>query len=389
MSGGSGETITALAHPSSLFIGTTHGVYVMEEQAGRKTQEVQEVLPCREVLQKPTEELMRSRGAVVERGGREVVYSDSAFWFPSSTARRLVSLHGQVAPLTTELCIYGDLLTCLGESRDKHYVARLLSKEADGSEGIAARRAMYHSLGDTGLAVLALHSSRFHHLGTTAEYLEGLTRDPHLRKELSLEQVVSSRVAQGAGDQVAGILLHSALSSPATIPTDSIVEYSIIEAPIHLGPCTILSGVHVTKSMDLPAGFLYHTVPVVVDNTSKFVTVAFHHLDDMKKSTKQAMSGSLSYGERPMEELYSSGLLDLSATFPSDGPASLWTARLFPAASTMADSLAVTAAMVARLRTPTTTATSGVLYSMDDLVQLKDGPGILKFRRTLAATIKN
>jgi hypothetical protein len=27
---GEGEGITALAHPSSLFIGSTHGVYVME-----------------------------------------------------------------------------------------------------------------------------------------------------------------------------------------------------------------------------------------------------------------------------------------------------------------------------------------------------------------------
>ncbi len=28
---GEGECITALAHPSSLFIGSTHGVYVMEQ----------------------------------------------------------------------------------------------------------------------------------------------------------------------------------------------------------------------------------------------------------------------------------------------------------------------------------------------------------------------
>ena len=65
-----GETVTALAHPSSLFIGTTHGVYVMapEERKVGVTQTLQDVRPCLEVLQKPSVELMRERGAVVNSG---------------------------------------------------------------------------------------------------------------------------------------------------------------------------------------------------------------------------------------------------------------------------------------------------------------------------------
>ena len=61
-----GETVTALAHPSSLFIGTTHGVYVMapENKASFKT--LQDVRPCLEVLQKPSVALMRERGAVIK-----------------------------------------------------------------------------------------------------------------------------------------------------------------------------------------------------------------------------------------------------------------------------------------------------------------------------------
>ena len=46
MEGGQGETITALAHPSSLFIGSTHGVYVMP---GQKTMGLQELKTCQEV----------------------------------------------------------------------------------------------------------------------------------------------------------------------------------------------------------------------------------------------------------------------------------------------------------------------------------------------------
>jgi fucose-1-phosphate guanylyltransferase len=83
--------VTALAHPSSLFIGTTHGVYVLGESGAQEkseVQEVQELRSCLEVLQKPSEAMMRSRGAVVARPeSQEMVYSDSAFWFHTPTTR--------------------------------------------------------------------------------------------------------------------------------------------------------------------------------------------------------------------------------------------------------------------------------------------------------------
>ena len=47
MEGGKGETITALAHPSSLYIGSTHGVYVMP---GQKISGLQELKTCQEVI---------------------------------------------------------------------------------------------------------------------------------------------------------------------------------------------------------------------------------------------------------------------------------------------------------------------------------------------------
>ena len=61
-----GETVTALAHPSSLFIGTTHGVYVMAPERKQCVKTLQDVRPCLEVLQKPSVELMRERGAVIK-----------------------------------------------------------------------------------------------------------------------------------------------------------------------------------------------------------------------------------------------------------------------------------------------------------------------------------
>ena len=68
----------------------------------------------------------------------------------------------------------------------------------------------------------------------------------------------------------------------------------------------------------------------------------------------------------------------------SKGSASLWNARLFPAYPSMAESLAGTANMLADLGKPKNEAPSEQqLYSMEDLVELKDGAGILDFRKKL------
>ena len=222
----------------------------------------------------------------------QVVYSDSAFWFHTPTTKKLIELHSRVGKtLATELCIYGDLLTCLGTRHDKDYVEKLNRREMDLVPGVVERRSMQKSIGGTSLGVLAMHCSSFHHLGTTQEYLHGLTSDPHLRLQLDLGSVVCSKVANS--EKIKGIVLQSALSQPVEVPSNSIVEYSVIESKVNLGPTTILSGVHITEEVDLAAGFLYHTVPIVVSGNTAFVTVAFHHSDDMKASAE--LLNNLSY----------------------------------------------------------------------------------------------
>ena len=141
------------------------------------------------------------------------------------------------------------------------------------------------------MGVLAMHCSSFHHLGTTQEYLQGLTSDPHLRLQLDLGNVVCSKVADAI--KIKGIVLQSSLSQPVDVPSNSIVEYSIIEAKLNLGPKTILSGVHIAEEVELANGFLYHTVPVIVSGNTAFVTVAFHHSDDLKASAD--LPSKLSY----------------------------------------------------------------------------------------------
>ena len=232
-----GETITALAHPSSLYIGTTHGVYVMKDLQLSQDR-LQDVQPCLEVLQKPSVDLMRERGAVVKVAGEdreeeeeEIVYSDSAFWFHSATTNKLLELYRDLGQLDLEICIYGDLLTCLGERREKHYLARLYTED-QARRGVGVKRRIAETVGDTELAILSLHQSKFYHLGTTQEYLHGLTNDRFLRLELNLENIVCSQIREDPSNLIQGIVLNSVLEQPARIPSDSIVEYSAVHCQV-------------------------------------------------------------------------------------------------------------------------------------------------------------
>ena len=233
---GRGETITALAHPSSLYIGTTHGVYVMKDLQLSQDR-LQDVQPCLEVLQKPSVDLMRERGAVVKVAGQdmeeeeEIVYSDSAFWFDSATTQKLLELYRDIGPLDMEMCIYGDLLTCLGERQEKHYLARLYTED-QARRGVGVKRKIAETVGDTELAILSLHQSKFYHLGTTQEYLHGLTNDRFLRLELNLENIVCSQIREDPSNLIQGIVLNSVIEQPARIPPDSIVEYSAVHCQV-------------------------------------------------------------------------------------------------------------------------------------------------------------
>jgi len=387
--GRNGESITALAHPSSLYIGTTHGVYVMKDLS-LNHENLQDVSTCLEVLQKPTVDLMRSRGAVIKTEKDEKVYSDSAFWFDAPLTNKLIDLYKEIGPLDVEMCIYGDLLTCLGERDDKHYIGKLYSLDEEKKD-IQVRKQIHKKLGQTDLAILSLHQSKFYHLGTTQEYLHGLTNDKNLRVELNLENIVCSKIEKDAGE-IRGIVLNSVINEVASIPQDSIVEYSIFDAKVSLGPKTILSNIHIDHDLEVPAGFLYHTIAVTIDGDRKYVTVAFHNTDDMKFTSDVTLSQNLLYGGKLLDKLYTAApeRFNPKTVFPGSTSVSLWNAKLFSAQKTMSESFKDTVEMISIIdnQGQNNLDCKPELYSMDDLVRLKDCIGILDYRKRLTELYK-
>jgi hypothetical protein len=173
------------------------------------------------------------------------------------------------------------------------------------------------------------------------------------------------------------------------------------------------------EPLAIPAGFLYHTVPVLAgEGEGRFVTVAFHNMDDMKASVEPGQEGNLQYGGEARGRTLGWDSIRLglglgmglglglacdppghtiaslrlpTTTFPEPpGPTSLWSARLFPARGSMAASLAATAGLVSSLADPSASAmVEERRYSMEQLVESKDGAAMIAFRQRLAALCRD
>lgn len=173
-----------------------------------------------------------------------------------------------------------------------------------------------------------------------------------------------------------------------------------------------MSNVEVADELTVPAGFLYHTVAVKVENKRKFVTVAFGVGDDMKFSVDIARAGSLQFGGKLMEKVFqmNSKALNTQSVFGDRGSVSLWNARLFTAHSSMSESFRQTVKLLSCLQSQVSgfcsvnkdceviifsvqetfeISKAERLFSMEDIVNLKDCQGILEFRKKLKLKISS
>ena len=133
---------------------------------------------------------------------------------------------------------------------------------------VSVKKKMVHALSATRLSVLKLNQSKYYHLGTIAEYLTGLCLDTALRQELNLGNIVCSVVSEEDVARQDGVVMSSVLAPGCTLSRCAVGEYSLVHRPVAIGPNTILSNVTVISSDSIPAGFLYHTVPIAISGIS-------------------------------------------------------------------------------------------------------------------------
>uniref|UniRef100_A0A8C5T7L5 Fucose-1-phosphate guanylyltransferase n=1 Tax=Malurus cyaneus samueli TaxID=2593467 RepID=A0A8C5T7L5_9PASS len=393
---------TALAHPSDLAVGTTHGVFVLDPCSFSGKGGL-EYASCLRFLHKPDVETMRESGAVCVRGdcpqlssagncsdlgkALECVYTDSVFYMDHSTAKLLLTFYKQLGTLCCEIDAYGDFLQALGPAATPDYTKNTSNVTREGSGLVAMRQQLYQLLQGTALNVIVLNNSQFYHIGTTQEYLFHFTAESRLRVELGLQPVAFSIVPATAKSSGGSSIMQSILEPGCVIGQGSVIEYSRIGAEVSLGNSSIVSGSEINFSVEIPSDCFLSSVSVRINDRVQYVTIVFGVGDNLKQSVK-----SLSdihclrfFGASFPQCLHLWGMEASEQLFScEDTRLGLWTASIFPVCSTRGDSVRMSLQMVNSVQHMSPFKLSGFqLLSVEEMLAYKDVEDMLKFRKQI------
>ncbi|XP_056585750.1 fucose-1-phosphate guanylyltransferase isoform X1 [Triplophysa dalaica] len=378
---------TALAHPSPISIGTTHGVFVLEPVKEPRICDM-EFRTCSQFLHKPSSEKMRRSNALCLRNGKEFVYTDSTYYFDYSTAKTLLTLLSEIVPLTCEIDAYGDFLQALGPLATLDYTKNTANVTKKENGHVKVRQKIFHHLKGTELNVILLNNSKFYHVGTTEEYLYHFTTDPCLRAELGLLSTAFSICSSKSSEKPGACVMHCVLHPSVTVSPGSVVEYSRLDAEVKVGSRCIISGCWISSGLSVPSNTFMHSLSVNLDGKMGFVTVVFGVNDDLKKNVDSpAEMKALSLFKVSLEDCV--GLWGLSpekVRFSGERSAcSLWNTCIFPVCLDLKDSFLMSLEMVKTVDGGSTFTLphNATLTSLQEALQNKNLEGMLKFRKEL------
>ncbi|ESP00099.1 hypothetical protein LOTGIDRAFT_112785, partial [Lottia gigantea] len=395
---------TALAHPSPMKLGNTHGVYVVKEP--NKINSAKHIVKaeCLEVLQKPSDERMLEASAIFAESGvhtfadgctvnGKCVYTDSSFFFGADVVRKLLELKKELGVLTCEIDAYGDFLQALGPRANDKYITYNSNISEITQNLTECRLKVFEKLKGTDIHILIMNASKFNHIGTTKEYLEHFCEDEIFRKEVAIESDVFNDWLNSIVPENSCVM-HSSLLSSSLIQSNSVLEYCHFELPVEVGSRSILSNCQYLETSDkilkIPSNLFIHTVPVCSETLSKFVTVFFQIDDNLKKSVPMKEILKLPFMKSDLETLIKSWGIQSIQSAVNNGVCSLWTAQIFPAEDTMTESFKKSLDMIQSISASSNSSLSlknAQLFSFSDLLKMKDVKGMIQFRESLREKI--
>ncbi|KAI6064261.1 Fucose-1-phosphate guanylyltransferase [Aix galericulata] len=398
---------TALAHPSDLTIGTTHGVFVLDPSSFSEKGGL-EYTSCHRFLHKPDIETMRQCGAVRVRGNcsqpcssgdhsdsemdLECVYTDSIFYMDHSIAKQLLVFYKQMDTLCCEIDAYGDFLQALGPGATQDYTKNTSNITKEESQLVEVRQKLYSVLKGTPLNVIVLNNSKFYHIGTTQEYLFHFTSDSKLKFELDLLSKAFSISSDKAEtlDRSASII-QSILEPGCLIGPGSVIEYSRIGPEVLVGKNCIISGSYINFRVDIPSNCFLCSLSIKIDDQVKYASMVFSVEDDLKKGVK-LLSDIYSlqfFGVSLLECLDLWGVQVSDQLFSSDNTQfGLWTARIFPVCSSLSESVRMSLNMLHSVQHKSAFKLHGFkLLSVEEMLSCKDVEDMLKFRNQICDEI--
>uniref|UniRef100_A0A8C5R625 Fucose-1-phosphate guanylyltransferase n=1 Tax=Leptobrachium leishanense TaxID=445787 RepID=A0A8C5R625_9ANUR len=392
--------IIALAHPSSLSIGTTHGVFVLDPDDSAPKELVYR--SCTSYLHKPSIEKMRETGAVYKRRSKmpsqgdhaqaqldsEVVYTDSLFYMDHSTANLLVSFFHEQGNISCEIDAYGDFLQALGVNATLEYTENIANVSTADAQLIEVRKKIYFLLRGTLFTVIVLNNSKFYHIGTMHEYLYHFTSDRNLRAELGLQAKVFS-IFPGQVEECSESMcvIQSVLDPKTFVSPCSVIEYSKLGPEVAVGKHCIVSNTTINCRTDIPVKTFFSSLSLTIDGQVTYATILFGVDDNLKKSVSSLQDlGSLQiFGKNLMECLDDWGVEISDQLFSGDQRVrSLWTARIFPGYSSLQKSVEVSSKMLDCLQKKSRFHFDGArMYSVEEIMSRKDVKDMLNFRHML------
>ncbi|NXK53461.1 FPGT guanylyltransferase, partial [Chauna torquata] len=394
---------TALAHPSDLTVGTTHGVFVLDPSSFSRKGGL-EYTSCHHFLHKPDIETMRKCGAVCTRRNcsqlcssgdpsdsemdSECVYTDSIFYIDHSIAKQLLTFYKHMDTLCCEIDAYGDFLQALGPGATQDYTKNTGNVTKEESQLVEVRQKLYSLLKGTSLNVIVLNNSKFYHIGTTQEYLFHFTSDSKLKFELNLLSEAFSIFSDKAEtfDRSASII-QSILEPGCFIGPGSIIEYSRIGPEVLVGKNCIISGSYINLKVDIPSNCFLSSLSIKFDNQVKYVSMVFSVEDDLKKSVKllSDIQSLRFFGVSLLECLGLWGVQVSNQLFSGDNTQfGLWTARIFPVCSSLSESVSMSLNMLNSVQHMSAFKLNGFkLLSLEEVLIYKDVEDMLKFRNEI------
>ncbi|XP_007426558.1 fucose-1-phosphate guanylyltransferase [Python bivittatus] len=391
---------TALAHPSSLTIGTTHGVFILEPPLHLTEKEL-EYRSCHLFLHKPSIEKMYQSGAVFKRSNyqgsssgelgdslveSEFVYTDSLFYIDHTTAKLLLAFYKQIGVLCYEIDAYGDFMQALGSGATKDYAK--VEKVAKESGLIEIREKIFTVLKGLPLNVILLNNSKFYHIGTTRECLFHFTSDRKMKLEMGLLPNVFSICSNTAEDLgKSACIIHSMLNSKCFVAPGSLVEYCRLGSEVSVGTHSIISGCSIDTKADIPPNTFMTTLSITIDGELRYVSMVLGIEDNLKKNVANLADIHLLsffgigliqclelWGLRISDELFSGNKSCLS----------LWTVRIFPVCPHLSDSVKVSLGILNSIKNKSPFKLDGFkLLSIEEMLCYKDVEDMLKFRQQL------
>lgn len=423
---------TALAHPSPISIGRTHGVYVIDEVEKLDTKKHVLVANCLEVLQKPSDEKMKERGALLKSDDNhfefadgicmdgDIVYTDSSYYFGVDVMRKLLKLKQTLGSISCEIDAYGDFLQALGQRSSDAYIFNTSNISQMTSELIQVRKQAFDALQKTNLSLIIMNASRFIHIGTTKELIHHFCQDKDFQYQLALEKNVfncwgenletekkhipdsHSEVALPAGSLSKGCVMHSVLPRSSSVAENCIVEYCHFDIPVVFRDGSIISNCQWLKcdgqcqeTLVVPENIFLHTVSVLLEGASYFVTIFFAISDNLKTSVPQSKLASLPFLHKTVGFALQQWQLPERVVIPevskvsddhSEVKRSLWTLKLYPGATSMTESLQMALEMIQCVHeecklTFSLVSSRQQFFSLADALAQKDVMAMLNFRR--------